>query len=411
MTSKLRTDALAACEAAIAAANPAEQTKRHIDEHRRAIEAAAHVHLLAAGKAAIPMMRAALQALAGISLGTKIAVTNYENVEDITGVDVHGAAHPLPDENGERAASAIETAACAMNEGELVICLISGGASALLPAPIEGLSLEQKIEITNDLLKCGADITEINTVRQALSRLKGGGLAKAIAPAKYLSLILSDVPGDDPAIIASGPTYLGEKKLNAHEVVKKFGIKLPVALPESSVEIEVPNGSNIVIGSNDQSVLAMIDCLKGAGYTVHRIGDWLDGSAEDAARMFAQEAAVAGSGPVAFVAGGETSVEVSGNGLGGRNQHMALSFAPQARELKRSYCFASCGTDGRDGPTEAAGGIVDDGTLALALKRNADLQDFLARHDSHHGLKAIDGLISTGGTGTNVADVQVLLLG
>jgi len=423
MTDLISRDAIDAFNAAIAAADPYRQTRAVLQSHEAFACVRGRVTILAAGKAALSMTRAALDVIAAPKRGPVITVTNYENATALDGARVLGAGHPVPDKAGESAARAIEQAALDAGGDDLVICLISGGASALLPAPRAGLSLDDKMAVTDLLLRSGADISEVNTVRKALSRLKGGGLARAIAPARCLSLILSDVPGDNIAVIASGPTALPPQESDpggaAMAVLARFGLGEKVPLSVLAV-IETPvrhrsfgsPPNNQLIGSNTMSVDALNGFLREAGYSVTRSDDWLQGDAVDAARMFVDWGVGAPDGKIAFVAGGETSVEVTGSGLGGRNQHMALAFALEAQgRLKRPFAFLSGGTDGRDGPTDAAGGLVTDKTLALAARRGVHLPDYLANDDSYHGLKSVDGLVVTGGTGTNVADVQCLLLG
>lgn len=410
-----------ACQVAIDAADPAACVRRALASQDNVLSSARRVHLIAAGKAAIEMIAAARDIVAADKQGAMIAVTNYENMRLIDGVDVHAARHPLPDEAGAAAARAVERVAQDAKEGELVICLISGGASALLPAPVEPLTLNDKTAVTDLLLKSGADIVEINTVRKALSRLKGGGLARAIYPADFLSLILSDVPGDNLSAIASGPTVAEPEPGNPMAVIRRYGLESdipPVALDilakHGSQQMDTPpaSGHNVLVGSNALSVAAVRAFLEQSGFAVTVLSDWLEGDAGDAARRFLSVARTLGTGPQALIAGGETSVVVRGTGQGGRNQHMALTFAlAEGGHLERPFVFASCGTDGRDGPTDAAGGIVDNATTALALRRGVNLTDRLANDDSYNGLKAVDGLIVTGGTGTNVADIQILLLG
>lgn len=422
MIDSLRQDALQSLDAAIAAADPYAQTLRCLEQRADRIKTAQSIHILAAGKAAISMMRAALAVVPAAKRGAVLAVTNYENEQVLDGVTVFGASHPLPDAAGEKAAAAIETAAHAAEDGDLVICLISGGASALLPAPVEGVSLVEKIATTDLLLKSGADITAMNKVRKALSRLKGGGLARAIGPADCISLILSDVPGDDLGTIASGPTVIEPPAgKSAKDVAYEAGIwdrlapSVQKALNNSSVSTagDVPADlENLLIGSNALSVKSARGALESMGYEVTVLSDWLEGDAVEAARRFLYTAQSTPSGKRAIIAGGETAVQVRGTGLGGRNQHMALAFALEASgTFERPHVFVSAGTDGRDGPTDAAGGIVDPSTMNSAKEKGVDLGAFLANDDSYHGLKAVDGLVVTGATGTNVADIQLLLLG
>ncbi|MGB7432730.1 MAG: DUF4147 domain-containing protein [Ahrensia sp.] len=415
----LADDARACFNKAVDAAKPFERTRQTLAQHQAQITAAAQVHIIAAGKAALDMVEATLMEVPPPKRGAVIAVTNYENERPVEGCTVFGANHPVPDEAGEAAARAIEQAALAARADDLVICLISGGASALMPAPVDGITLADKIETTELLLKSGADITAFNTVRKALSRLKGGGLARALHPAKGFSLILSDVPGDDMQIIASGPTVISDASVDAASAIidqYKLMTRLPVGVqkvlkaPRQETRVSNPTVNNILIGSNAISLATLSDALTVAGYSVHVLSHWLEGDAEYAAQAFVEHARQAPHGRQAIIAGGETSVHVTGTGSGGRNQHMALSFAINATDLTRRFAFLSGGTDGRDGPTDAAGGLVTNQTNKTATNRDIDLPAYLANNDSYHALKQLDALLITGPTGTNVADLQLLLL-
>lgn len=415
----LAEDARACFAKAVDAARPFDRTRHVLAQHEAAITNAAKVHILAAGKAALDMVEAALLEVPPAKRGAVIAVTNYENQRPVDGCTVYGANHPVPDEAGEKAATAIENAALAATADDLVICLISGGASALMPAPVAGVTLADKIATTELLLKSGADITAFNTVRKVLSRLKGGGLARALYPAKGLSLILSDVPGDDMQIIASGPTVQSDASpeaaraiIDSYDLMARLPTSIQQVLAAERAEQRVgdPDVDNILIGSNAISLATLSDALTAQGYTVQVLSDWLEGDAEQAADLFVQEARKAPAGKQAIIAGGETSVQVTGSGSGGRNQHMALGFALQSGGLTRPFAFLSGGTDGRDGPTDAAGGLVTNATLAAARADSIDLAAYLHNNDSYHGLKQVDGLLMTGATGTNVADLQLLLL-
>lgn len=415
----LKQDAHACFALAVEAAKPFERTRQALAQRSHSVVNASKVHVLAAGKAALDMVDAALLEVPATKRGHIIAVTNYENERSIEGCIVYGANHPVPDAAGERAACAIERAALDASADDLVVCLISGGASALLPAPVEGVSLADKIATTELLLKSGADITAFNTVRKALSRLKGGGLARAVYPAQCISLILSDVPHDDLQIIASGPTVqpnasTGSARavIDAHGLLEELpdsvGIALTKAPPDPSLNI--PQTDNVLIGSNAISLATLADALTARGYRVNILSKWLEGTAEDAAKHFIDALIKAPQGKQAIIAGGETSVHVTGTGSGGRNQHMALAFALKLGACDRGFAFLSGGTDGRDGPTDAAGGLVTNATLAMSRQNGTDLSACLDNNDSYNGLNTVDGLLITGPTGTNVADLQILLL-
>lgn len=424
MTDTLARDARAIFDAGVRAADPYAAVDKALAIHNSILHDVSRIHVIAVGKAACPMIRAALRRVPQGKLGHAIAVTNYENVQDIDGVSVIGASHPLPDENGEKAAREVERIAKAAKASELVLCLISGGASALLPAPADGITLAEKIRANDLLLKSGADIVAMNTVRKALSRLKGGGLARAIAPAEGAALILSDVPGDDMAIIASGPTVSDpappEKAL---EIVKSFRLedRMPASVmhhleerARSRPDTQAHTTDNILVGGNGISLHDMKATAERLRYRTVVLSEWLDGDVAEAARAIRDAALACGPAePVAILAGGETSVRVTGSGKGGRNQEMALRFAmlAAADPLERDWAFLSGGTDGRDGPTDAAGGLVTPETLEKIAAKGKPAESYLADNDSFHALEAGDALVVTGATGTNVADLQVLLLG
>ncbi|MCI5075209.1 DUF4147 domain-containing protein [Oricola sp.] len=420
---ELKQDARAIFMAGVAEADPHDAVVNALEVHDGEWSEAGKVHVIAAGKAAVPMIQAALELLPAGKIGEALVVTNVENVLDIKGVTVIGASHPLPDENGAHSAREAERIARDAATSDLVLCLISGGASALLPAPVEGVTLAEKIAASELLLKSGADIVAMNTVRKALSRLKGGGLARAISPAQGLALILSDVPGDDLAIIASGPTVADpappEKAL---EIVRGLGLsdRMPASVMahlekragEPSQDF-VHTTENLLIGSNRISLQATDNAASHRGYETVILSEWLEGDVQDAADAFLAAAAKAPSGKVAILAGGETTVHVTGTGKGGRNQEMALRFAAlcEGTPLPRPWAFLSGGTDGRDGPTDAAGGLVTPDTIPALAAKDMSVKAYLDDNDAYHALEAADALLMTGATGTNVADLQVLLLG
>ena len=436
----LRADAAAMFRAGIEAADPARAVARNLSarngrlfirkpdggERNRDWKA---VKIAAFGKAALAMARAAAAIVPErLFRAPGVAVTNYENAADLPGFTVIGAGHPLPDANGVAAAKAVADLAESAEEGELVLVLISGGGSALLPYPAEGITLEDKIAATNLLLASGADIGEINTVRKHLSRLKGGGLARFAHPADVHALILSDVLGDDLSTIASGPTVPDPTTFaDARAALdrRKVWDKAPASVRQRiarGIAGEIPEtpkpGAAIfagaaatLVGSNAVSLASVRAAAEQAGYRVMVYSDCLTGEAREAARAMAALAA-AKRGKFAIVSGGETTVTLKGKGRGGRNQEMALALAIAAEELglKGGFAFLSGGTDGRDGPTDAAGGIVDGGTLARIRKKGADPAALLDDNDSYRALDLAGDLLRTGATGTNVADLQILLI-
>jgi hydroxypyruvate reductase len=367
--------------------------------------------MIAIGKAAIPMAEALLQA-AENRVDQAIIVTNRENARPVAGAQVHAAGHPVPDAEGQRAALAVEALLQTATAADRVVALISGGGSALLPAPIEGVSLADKAAVSRLLLAGGFDIAQMNLVRQALSRLKGGGLLRVAAPAPVTAYILSDVIGDDLRVIASGLTVapVGPRSQALH-LLEKAGLwpHLPASVQEALARPDptdpLPAATNVLIGSNRKSLDAVL-AVAGDGAAI--VDDALIGDVADAAKAVVS-AAQSGSASC-LVFGGETTVTLRGDGLGGRNQELALRVALTMPDLGRDWAFLSGGTDGRDGPTEAAGGLVDSGTSARIRAAGGDPPALLANNDSHRALALSGDLLITGGTGTNVADVQILLL-
>jgi hydroxypyruvate reductase len=374
-----------------------------------------HYHIVSIGKAAIPMAAELLHHLGEVP-ATVLVVTNYENVRELAGATVMGAGHPVPDENGAEAAREVIRRLSDADAADRVIALISGGGSALLPAPADGLTLADKAEVNQILLSHGFDITEMNLVRQQLSRLKGGGMLTHAAPAPVTAYILSDVIGDDLRVIASGPTMapIGTAA-DARALLTGRGVwdHLPASVRAHLIArrpaAPLPSATNILIGSNRKSLEAVV---KAAGDSATIVTDHLTGDVAAAAETVIAAASGAPKGrPLCLVFGGETTVMLRGNGRGGRNQELALRVAFGMPDLGRDWTFLSGGTDGRDGPTEAAGGVVDAGTRARSLASGVDPVALLANNDSNAALMAAGDLLVTGATGTNVADVQILLLG
>ncbi|MEZ5793282.1 glycerate kinase type-2 family protein [Albidovulum sp.] len=369
--------------------------------------------VVAVGKAAIPMAACLLDQLDGAPAEV-IVVTNYENARDLPGATVLASGHPVPDENGLAAADRVEGMLRAATPADRVIALISGGGSALLPAPIAGLSLDEKAELNRILLANGFEITEINLIRQQVSRLKGGGFLRATA-APLTAYILSDVIGDDLRVIASGPTVapIGTRA-QARALLRSKGLweSIPSAaraiLERDAPSAQVPEARNLLVGSNRKSLNAV---AVAAGPEAQIVNDRLTGDVAQAAKEIVNAARnAAADRNLCLVFGGETTVTLRGNGVGGRNQELALRVALAMPELQREWVFLSGGTDGRDGPTDAAGGIVDGGTIARIRHSGGDPDALLANNDSHAALELSGDLLITGATGTNVADVQLLLL-
>ncbi len=388
-----RAEVLRIFQAGVKAADPYLAVSEALDD------VPAPALIVAVGKAARSMARAALVRFAGVKC---LVVTNYENASDLDGAVVMAAGHPVPDENGAAAAKAVIAALDAV-EGP-VLALISGGGSALLPAPAGALTLADKARVNDLLLGSGLDIVAMNLIRQQLSDLKGGGFLRHAAPSNVTALILSDVIGDDLSAIASGPTVgpIGTAEqatalLQAHGLWEDLPEVVRDHLRQAAPPAPLPEARNILVGSNGKSVAAMKDAAPAA----HMIATPITGDVADAARIICDQAIVGTT-----VWGGETTVVLRGTGRGGRNQELALRIAQEA--ALRGWTDWTClqaGSDGRDGPTDAAGGIVDQDTLA----KIADLDGLLANNDSYAALKAAGDLLTTDATGTNVADLGVMI--
>ncbi len=361
-----------------------------------------------------------------------IVVTNYENVRAVPNFDVYGAGHPFPDHAGEEAAHHIQQRLSATRPGTLVLVLVSGGGSALLPSPIPPITLAEKVATTDLLLASGASIEQINCIRKHLSVLKGGGLSKLAAPADVHSLILSDVLSNDVSAIASGPTVPDPSTFAEALAIlqtKRIWDKLPETVQQHLLagyqgritETPKPNDSLFkhtsytLIGSNRQSLNAIKQAAKMLHYQTIRYHYPLLGEARlKATKLVNYIAQLIQTGinqPTAIVSGGETTVTLNGNGKGGRNQEFALAFALAAeQQLPPCWVLLSGGTDGRDGPTDAAGGLVDPSSMDRLRQLGRDPQLLLDNNDAYHALKPINDLLITGPTCTNVADLLIVLL-
>lgn len=410
----VRKHALQMFQAALQAADPCSAVLRHLQFDGRTLIAGRRrykladfdrIQVIGAGKAGAAMARA-VERLLGRRLSGGVV-----NVPDGTEARVHRltlvpASHPIPDDRGVEGARRILEIAHAAGSRDLLICLISGGASALLPAPVAGLTLAAKQEITRQLLNAGATIQELNTVRKHLSLVKGGQLAAAAHPAAMITLILSDVVGDRLDVIGSGPTVSDSSTIEqAESVLRKFGVSVPAgALRETP---KASQAHNLIVGSNRLAIDAAARKAKELGYRTLVLSTSIEGETRDIARMHAAIAReIALRRPACILSGGETTVTVRGKGLGGRNQEFVLA---AVMELADATIF-SAGTDGLDGPTDAAGAIADPHTLTRARTLNLDPRQFLDNNDSYHFFEKVDGLIKTGPTGTNVMDVRILLL-
>lgn len=428
--------------AALKAVDPYESVKLHTDKIRRFYEDNNLKKLIIAGfgKAAPAMAKAMEDELPDL-IDRGIVVTKYghhinrktEGRKNKSGIKTCWAGHPIPDENGLRATAEIIELVKSADKKTLVICLISGGGSALLVSPLEDIAFKEKQELTNLLLNSGANINELNTVRKHISKVKGGRLAEIAYPAKIISLILSDVIGDSLDVIASGPTSPDNTTYrHAIAVLEKYGLtdKSPANIIDilrtgaAGVINETPkegnkifkNVGNIIIGSNKKALEAAKIEAECFGLQTEIISPEITGEARDVGTWLAKKAlkkhdalSVKCDEKICLISGGETTVTVKGNGLGGRNMELALSFAMEIEGIN-GITLLSAGTDGTDGPTDAAGAIVDGGIIKKAKSLGLDPGKYLANNDSYNFFKEIDGLFITGPTGTNVMDMQIMVI-
>lgn len=410
MNTVLRKDADRIIEESIKAVLPDEAVKRALQGFK---PSSGKTVLVAAGKAAWQMAAAARQELEKIDAG--IVVTKYEHVKgEIPGIECYEAGHPVPDENSfsatKRALEMVEP----LGENDTVLFLLSGGGSALFESPL--IPGEELQDITKQLLASGADIVEINTIRKRLSSVKGGRFAQAAAPAKVFSIVLSDIIGDPLDMIASGPAVPDTSTCaQAIEISERYSLKLSDKAREllsQETPKELTNVSTQITGSVKELCRAAANAAKELGYEPVILTDMLCCEAREAG-SFLGSIALSNKGrgkKTAYIAGGETVVHLKGTGKGGRNQEIALSAANLISGVQNVAVF-SVGSDGTDGPTDAAGGYADGDTALDLEKKGISLKAFLDNNDAYNALKAVDGLVITGPTGTNVNDVAVLLIG
>lgn len=408
--SKIREDADKIVQAALAAALPDAAVKRALEGRDFG---PGRLVLVAAGKAAWQMAAAACGIL-GERLDAGIVVTKYGHVKGpIPGVECCEAGHPVPDENSFAATQKAIGLVSGLTEQDTVLFLLSGGGSALFEKPL--IPAEQLEDITRQLLGCGASIVEINTLRKRLSAVKGGRFARLCRPAKVFSVVLSDIIGDPLDMIASGPAYPDSSTCaQAKAIVERYGLRLSDearALLEQETPKELDNVETQITGSVRQLCAAAETVCRQLGYEPVVLTDQLCCTARDAGSFLGAIARTHNDTQksLAFIAGGETVVQLTGKGLGGRNQEIALAAAPLLAGLDRAAVF-SVGSDGTDGPTDAAGGYCDQESLAALAAAGWDVPATLADNDAYHALAAVNGLIITGPTGTNVNDLTVLLL-
>lgn len=439
----LRADAARLWTAALRAVDPGVAIDKFVKRRGRTLRIGAKtfdlgdnrgIWVLGAGKAAAPMARA-LEKILGKYLAGGIVVTKYGHSLPLERIEVVEAGHPLPDQNGVtggiKIVSLIESR---IRPRDLVLCLFSGGGSALLVAPAAGISLEDKLACTRTLLNSGASIHEFNAIRKHLSSLKGGGLARLLARTTAVSLIISDVVGDPLDTIASGPLVPDTSTYDyCLQSIQRLQIedKIPSSIMgrlESGAAGLIPetprpgdpmfrNTANFIVAGNAQACVAAAREARHLGYKVLLLTTRLEGDTAEAARFhmsIIEEIVFQGRpmhSPACLISGGETTVRVTGGGKGGRNQEFSLHCARQLAHLPASCIVASVGTDGTDGPTDAAGAIADNTTVTRSLKFGARfIQESIADNDSYNFFKRLGDLIVTGPTRTNVADLRIFLI-
>ena len=371
------------------------------------------IFLAAVGKAAWQMAKAAYDCL-GDRIVQGVVVTKYGHSKgELPRCRCYEGGHPIPDENSFCGTRAVLDLVSNLDTGDTVLFLLSGGGSALFELPL--IPAEELQDITNQLLASGADIVEINTVRKRLSQVKGGRFARMCAPASVFSVVLSDVLGDRLDIIASGPTCPDLTTCDqAQEIVGHYQLKLSeLALGHLGQETpkELDNVENVITGSVSRLCEAAALVCRELGYEPEILTDQLNCQAREAGKMLSKLARDRAYSPtsLALIAGGETVVRLTGTGKGGRNQELALSAAEGVEGLDNVLIF-SVGSDGTDGPTDAAGGVVDGATAAALREQGLEIRDVLYDNDAYHALEKVNGLIFTGPTGTNVNDVAVALV-
>jgi glycerate 2-kinase len=425
MKRNLRRDAKAILMAALAAADPTASVERVL-RGREDFARYDHIFVVGAGKAGGTMARAIEQFLSGRITAGCVNVKDGDSARTRL-IELRPCGHPVPDERGLSGTKRIAEICAEAGERDLVICLLSGGASALMPFPAPPITLAEKQETTRLLLACGADIHEINAVRKHISAVKGGQLARLAAPARVISLILSDVVGDDLDVIGSGPTAPDSSTFEtAFAVLEKFNLRdrVPARVRErlrnGALETPKPadplfdNVENVIVGSNQKSLDSAARAAKDLGYHTLILSSTIEGETREVARVhaaIARQIRTHGQPlrpPACVISGGETTVTMreSTPGKGGRNQEFALTAAIDAAGLE-DVLILSAGTDGTDGPTDAAGAIADGLSVARAA---SSAPDALSNHDAYPFFEELGDLIITGSTGTNVMDLHLILV-
>ena len=436
----LRQKAVAIFRAALDAADPEQAVGRHLrvsgrtliaGRRRYPLDSIENIWVVGAGKAGAAMAHAVERILGSRISGGLINVKDG-HLARLRRIELNECGHPIPDERGVRGAGRIAQIAREARERDLAICLISGGASALLPAPAPPITLAEKQATTGLLLASGASIHEINAVRKHISSIKGGQLARLLHPARTVALLLSDVIGDDLDVIGSGPTAPDPSTFSsARATLEKYAVweRVPAAV-RRRIELGLAGGvpetpkagdpalsrvENIVVGSNRLAVDAAARRARELGLRPLVLSTTIQGETRDVARMHAAIAreclasARPARPPVCLISGGETTVTLRGDGLGGRNQEFALAAAIDLEGCP-GVVVLSAGTDGTDGPTDAAGALASGDTLDRARRQGLDARQYLDRNDSYHFFDALGDLLKTGPTNTNVMDIRLFLI-
>jgi glycerate 2-kinase len=425
----MRGRALRIFQAALKAAAPDQAVLRHLrlDKNilvaggeRYRLSAFQNIYVIGAGKASAQMARA-VERLLGARVTDGLINVKDGHGAKLQRVRINECGHPIPDRRGVAGARRIAQIASQAGPDDLIVALISGGASALLPLPAPPVTLAEKQKTTRLLLHCGASIHEINCVRKHISRIKGGQLARLAFPATLLTLILSDVIGDDLDVIGSGPTVPDSSTFaDARAILEKY--RIPDLLPLAAKETPKPGDKifektrNVIVGSNALAVDAAAEEARRLGFHTLVLSTFVEGEAREVARVhgaIAKEIRAFGRPvprPACVISGGETTVTIRGKGLGGRNQEFALAAAIDLAGFGDNMLILSGGTDGTDGPTDAAGAIADGATLDRGQALGLDAAAFLRNNDSYHFFEATGDLIKTGPTGTNVADIHLILV-
>lgn len=395
------------------------------------LEGFRRIFLVGGGKATAPMARAVEDSLGARVNGGFINV-KYGFTDKLSYTEIVEADHPIPDQSGVEGTKKIIDLLEQTGENDLIFSLISGGGSALLPLPADRISLEEKQTLTKNLLECGASIDEINTIRKHLSASKGGQMARSAFPSTTVNLMLSDVVGDKMDVIASGPFVPDPSTFeDAAEIIDKYNLKdLPQSIKNylmNGVEKRVPETPkegnpifdrvhNYIIGSNVLALEAAKETAQRMGYQTLVLSSTIEGETKDVAGVhaaIASEILSTGSPistPACIISGGETTVTIKGKGLGGRNQEFCLAAAIAMRDLPPRVVLLSGGTDGNDGPTPAAGAIIDPLTVRKGEDLGLNAATYLTDNDAYHYFKKTDELLVTGPTKTNVMDVRIILV-